>query len=258
MALNKPAWQSSVVRQGFASHAVDGNRSADNGALSRSATLTQSSPWWIVDLQSEYEIFRMVITLGEGGNIKKHLLNFQNVKEVVFCRTLYLFPKLYISQGILFTVDKDQKLSVAIGNQFDSCEQFDPWNYNAFTHAHEYERTGRTHILTLSEAVRGRYMTVYLNQTGALQLCEVEVCAEPAASGKYKQGPRQAYIKKTRILNLKFLILKFSNIHAEISCRVIDINKSYVFTFSDMLTTVATEDVASPWCLSPGNELVFI
>ena len=95
-----------------------------------------------------------------------------------------LFPKLYISQGILFTGHKDQKLSVAVGNQFDSCEEFDPWDYNPLTHVHEYERTGRTHILTLGEAVRGRYVTVYLNKTGALQLCEVEVCAKPVSPGE--------------------------------------------------------------------------
>ena len=71
MALNKPTWQGSIARQGFASHAVDGNRSADIGAISCSATMTQSSPWWIVDLQSEYEIFYTVITLAEHGNFAK-------------------------------------------------------------------------------------------------------------------------------------------------------------------------------------------
>ena len=68
VALNKPAWQSSVVRQGFVGYAVDGNRSADTGALSCIETLTQSSPWWIVDLQSEYDIFYIVITMSDNGN----------------------------------------------------------------------------------------------------------------------------------------------------------------------------------------------
>ena len=73
MALNKPVYQSTVARQGFA---VDGNRSADTGALSCIETLTQSSPWWIVDLQSEYEIFYIVITLiAEHGNFAK-VFNF--------------------------------------------------------------------------------------------------------------------------------------------------------------------------------------
>ena len=104
MALNKPAWQSSVVRQGFAGHAVDGNRSTDTGALSCSATLTQSSPWWIVDLQSEYEIFRIVITLGEGGSITNNSLNFQTVKVVAFgvlstCFLNCTFHKVFCSQG---------------------------------------------------------------------------------------------------------------------------------------------------------------
>ena len=72
VTLNRPAWQSSVACQGFAGRAVDGNRSADTGALSCSATLTQSSPWWIVDLQSEYEIFYIVITLiAAHGNFVK-------------------------------------------------------------------------------------------------------------------------------------------------------------------------------------------
>ena len=68
MALNKPTWQSSITRQGFAAHAVDGNRSADTGALSCITTLSPGSPWWIVDLQSQYEIFYILITLAEHGN----------------------------------------------------------------------------------------------------------------------------------------------------------------------------------------------
>ena len=89
---------------------------------------------------------------------------------------------LFLSQYILLTGDKE--LSIAIGNQLNSCEQFDPQSYDPLTHAHEYEITGRTHIVTLTEAVKGRYVTVYLNDTGSLSLCEVEVCAEPLSSGK--------------------------------------------------------------------------
>ena len=68
VALNKPAWQSSINRQGVASHAVDGNRSADTGVLSCSVMVNQNSPWWIVNLESEYDIYRIVITLRERGN----------------------------------------------------------------------------------------------------------------------------------------------------------------------------------------------
>ena len=39
--------------------------------------------------------------------------------------------------------------------------------------------------MTLSEAVRGRYLAIYLNDTGALHLCEVEVCAESLSRGQY-------------------------------------------------------------------------
>ena len=88
---------------------------------------------------------------------------------------------MYLSQYIVLTVGKE--LSIGIGNQFDSCQQFDPQSYDPSTHAQEYEITGRTHIMTLSKAVRGRYVTVYLNDTGSLQLCEVEVCAEPVSPG---------------------------------------------------------------------------
>ena len=73
MALYKPAWQSSISHQGFARHAVDGNRSVDTGVISCSVTVTQNSPWWIVDLQLEYEIVRVVVTQGEGG---KHYITF--------------------------------------------------------------------------------------------------------------------------------------------------------------------------------------
>ena len=88
---------------------------------------------------------------------------------------------MYLSQYIVLT--GGQELSIGIGNQFDSCQQFNAQSYDPSTHAHEYEITGRTHIMTLSEAVRGRYVTVYLNDTGALHLCDVEVCAEPLSPG---------------------------------------------------------------------------
>ena len=98
----------------------------------------------------------------------------------MYCNEL----KIQLSEDNLFPGDQNQKLSVGIGNQFDSCEEVDAGTYTPLTHAHEYERTRRTHIMTLSEAVRGRYVSVYLNNTGTLHLCEVEVCAEPVSPGK--------------------------------------------------------------------------
>ena len=80
MALNKPAWQSSITHQSVACHAVDGNRSADTGALSCSVTVTDNSPWWIVDLESQYNIYRVVITLGKHGNF--HLFSQIRSKQI--------------------------------------------------------------------------------------------------------------------------------------------------------------------------------
>ena len=62
LALGKPAWQNSIWGGRDASKAVDGNtdRNAQHGSCAN--TLRDSNPWWIVDLQSEYEIERIVIT----------------------------------------------------------------------------------------------------------------------------------------------------------------------------------------------------
>ena len=58
LAANKPAWQSSITKQGFATNAVTGHRSSD---VAFARTANTDSPWWIVDLEAEFEIRELFI-----------------------------------------------------------------------------------------------------------------------------------------------------------------------------------------------------
>ena len=62
MAANKPAWQSSISQQGFATNAITEHQSGD---VNFARTLKSNSPWWIVDLEAEFEIGGLVIQTGK-------------------------------------------------------------------------------------------------------------------------------------------------------------------------------------------------
>ena len=57
-------------------------------------------------------------------------------------------------------------LHVAVGNRFESCEEFDPTDFLSAAHV-QYKGT---RIVTLNKTVTGRFVTLYLNGTGVLQL----------------------------------------------------------------------------------------
>ena len=61
MALGRPADQSSTWQQFNASLAVDGNANAYFNAGSCTATLTEQSPWWTVDLGGERHVVEVRI-----------------------------------------------------------------------------------------------------------------------------------------------------------------------------------------------------
>ena len=67
LALRKPAWQSSIQYKGLAIQAVDGNREGNFWKRSCGLTDVDEVPWWVVDLQAEYNIMRVAIT-NRGGS----------------------------------------------------------------------------------------------------------------------------------------------------------------------------------------------
>ena len=62
LALDKPAWQSSIWEGGLQVRLLMGNadRNAQHGHCAD--TVEENNPWWIVDLQSEYIIAQILIT----------------------------------------------------------------------------------------------------------------------------------------------------------------------------------------------------
>ena len=62
LAANKPAWQSSITQQGFATNPITEHESGD---VNFARTLNSDSPWWIVDLEAEFEIGGLVIQTGK-------------------------------------------------------------------------------------------------------------------------------------------------------------------------------------------------
>ena len=62
VALNKPAYQISTDYGGTASRAVDGRREPDYSKLSCTHTRKEMSPWWMVDLEKNYNIRYVTVT----------------------------------------------------------------------------------------------------------------------------------------------------------------------------------------------------
>ena len=70
VATNKPAWQSSTTQQGFATNAISDHRSSD---VNFARTANTDSPWWIVDLEAEFEITELLVRLKTSGIAVKFL-----------------------------------------------------------------------------------------------------------------------------------------------------------------------------------------
>ena len=71
-------------------------------------------------------------------------------------------------------------LHVAVGNRFESCEKFDPTDFLSIANV-QYKGT---QMVTLNETVSGRFVTLYLNGIGTLQLYEVVVFGASPVPGK--------------------------------------------------------------------------
>ena len=76
-------------------------------------------------------------------------------------------------------------LLVAVGNRFESCEEFDPTDFLSIAHVQDKG----TQQVTLNETVSGRFVSLYLNGTGILQLYEVMVFGTSLVQGKPSTKP---------------------------------------------------------------------
>ena len=84
VATSKPAWQSSTTQQGFATNAVTGYQSS---GVNFARTTITDSPWWIVDLEVEYEIKALGITSGHTNNFLRSSYSFHSL----ISRILWIF-----------------------------------------------------------------------------------------------------------------------------------------------------------------------
>ena len=72
-------------------------------------------------------------------------------------------------------------LLVAVGNRFESCEEFDTTDFLSVANVQDKG----TQQVALNETVSGRYVSLYLNGTGILQLYEVMVFGASPVPGIY-------------------------------------------------------------------------
>ena len=89
LSYHKPTWQSSFI-EGAAPGKADGNQSLHFRSASCARTALEASPWWIVDLQSEYEITHVVITNNEGTLVSANNPSNTTKKKFWFG---HLFPR---------------------------------------------------------------------------------------------------------------------------------------------------------------------
>ena len=81
---------------------------------------------------------------------------------------------------IKYLFSETLSLHVAVGNRFESCEEFDPTDFLSVAHV-QYRGM---QVVTLNETVTGRFVTLYLNGTGVLQLYDVMVFGASPGPGK--------------------------------------------------------------------------
>ena len=80
-------------------------------------------------------------------------------------------------------------LHVAVGNRFESCEEFKPTDFLSVAHV-QYRGM---QVVKLNGIVTGRFVTLYLNGTGVLQLSEVMVFGTLPVQGKSSTKPIEGW-----------------------------------------------------------------
>ena len=105
------------------------------------------------------------------------------LKYIEITKKLY---KIEISLSMLNHLFSEfPSLHVAVGNRFESCKEFDPTDFLSVAHV-QYRGT---QVVTLNETVSGRFVGLYLNGTGILQLYEVMVFGTYHVLGKSSTKP---------------------------------------------------------------------
>ena len=105
------------------------------------------------------------------------------VSDVVVknCRFFALKTVQYIVylRICIFLLLGSSVFTVAVGNRFQSCDWFEPSDFRAIAHVRGSgtQRVTLSEIVTGNDIVTGRFVGLYLNETGVLQLYDVEVCA---------------------------------------------------------------------------------
>ncbi|XP_064620880.1 uncharacterized protein LOC135483778 [Lineus longissimus] len=157
LAIGKPASQSSDYRQGEADHAVDGNPNPSQ-ADSQSCTQTkeESSPWWFVDLKSQYRVKNIIIINRSdnwGGRLKDFHVTITDVKP----------PDGFSSGKVCY-------------NQHDAANDGQKFNISCYDQV-------------------GRFVGVGLRSIGILSLCEVEVYGKKLGDYVYDAIPVSQELK---------------------------------------------------------------
>ena len=92
--------------------------------------------------------------------------------KINYCATLM---EQYIPA--LFPGDRLSEFYIGVGSSFDNATEFDPTSYNVCWYQNSSVSEGETWVFTCTEAIEGRYVTIYFptTKTQVLTLCEVQV-----------------------------------------------------------------------------------
>lgn len=167
VAFNQTAVQSSLLHNGTADKAVDGNRDHTYEHGSCTHTNNESKPWWRVELQDVYKITAVLITNRgkcahrlDGAEVWIGLSLESNGAKNFRCQSLTLSSKKNLpNQDELFIFSTHSLPSLVFS-----------YRCGVITHLPE----GRTLYISCS-GMEARYVTVLLPEKEFLTLCEVEV-----------------------------------------------------------------------------------
>ena len=96
---------------------------------------------------------------------------------------------------LLLEGERLHNFTLAVGNNFDPSDQanFNPERFTTCAHEPGQVSEGETREMVCDRPVFGRYITVYIYQTGAathaLTICELQVFGEPGKSDFIRLHP---------------------------------------------------------------------
>ena len=93
--------------------------------------------------------------------------------------------RTYILQQLFFvSAERLSNFNIAVGDSFDPLnkDSFDPSTFTQCAHISGQLGAGETRTIQCNQPVRGRYVSVNLNQRNPLTICEFEVHGTPAGN----------------------------------------------------------------------------